>query len=110
MNSLTEIEDKLEEYHTRVEKALVDKQYIELEECTENLLEIADNLYDKCERHYNKLEEIDEFLAQFTKERMIDYETFVWYLQRENKYDEFKDLLTEYMKFYNKIEEMNVWN
>ena len=59
---------------------------------------------DKLDRIYERIDEIDGLM-----EKMIDYDNLVYYLKRDNMYDQkLADWLEKYMKFYNK-EIINVW-
>lgn len=67
----------------------------------EQVLAIAN---DKLDKVYDKIDEIDGLM-----EKMIDYDNLVYYLKRDNMYDQkLADWLEKYMKFYNK-EIINVW-
>ena len=59
---------------------------------------------DKLDRMYERIDEIDGLM-----EKMIDYDNLIYYLKRDNMYDQkLADWLEKYMKFYNK-EIINVW-
>ena len=59
---------------------------------------------DKLDRVYERIDEIDGLM-----EKVIDYDNLVYYLKRDNMYDQkLADWLEKYMKFYNK-EIINVW-
>ena len=59
---------------------------------------------DKLDRMYERIDEIDGLM-----EKVIDYDNLVYYLKRDNMYDQkLADWLEKYMKFYNK-EIINVW-
>ena len=59
---------------------------------------------DKLDRIYERINEIDGLM-----EKVIDYDNLVYYLKRDNMYDQkLADWLEKYMKFYNK-EIINVW-
>lgn len=59
---------------------------------------------DKLDRIYERIDEIDGLM-----EKVIDYDNLVYYLKRDNMYDQkLADWLEKYMKFYNK-EIINVW-
>lgn len=67
----------------------------------EQVLAIAN---DKLDRVYERINEIDGLM-----EKVIDYDNLVYYLKRDNMYDQkLADWLEKYMKFYNK-EIINVW-
>lgn len=67
----------------------------------EQVLAIAN---DKLDRIYERIDEIDGLM-----EKVIDYDNLVYYLKRDNMYDQkLADWLEKYMKFYNK-EIINVW-
>lgn len=67
----------------------------------EQVLAIAN---DKLDRVYERIDEIDGLM-----EKVIDYDNLVYYLKRDNMYDQkLADWLEKYMKFYNK-EIINVW-
>ena len=67
----------------------------------EQVLAIAN---DKLDRIYERIDKIDGFM-----EKVIDYDNLVYYLKRDNMYDQkLADWLEKYMKFYNK-EIINVW-
>ena len=67
----------------------------------EQVLAIAN---DKLDRLYERIDEIDGLM-----EKVIDYDNLVYYLKRDNMYDQkLADWLEKYMKFYNK-EIINVW-
>lgn len=59
---------------------------------------------DKLDRIYERINEIDGLM-----EKVIDYDNLIYYLKRDNMYDQkLADWLEKYMKFYNK-EIINVW-
>lgn len=59
---------------------------------------------DKLDRLYERIDKIDGLM-----EKVIDYDNLVYYLKRDNMYDQkLADWLEKYMKFYNK-EIINVW-
>ena len=59
---------------------------------------------DKLDRIYERIDKIDGLM-----EKVIDYDNLVYYLKRDNMYDQkLADWLEKYMKFYNK-EIINVW-
>ena len=59
---------------------------------------------DKLDRIYERIDEIDGLMK-----KVIDYDNLVYYLKRDNMYDQkLADWLEKYMKFYNK-EIINVW-
>lgn len=67
----------------------------------EQVLAIAN---DKLDRIYERINEIDGLM-----EKVIDYDNLIYYLKRDNMYDQkLADWLEKYMKFYNK-EIINVW-
>lgn len=67
----------------------------------EQVLAIAN---DKLDKIYERIDEIDKLMK-----KMIDYDNLVYYLKRDNMYDQkLADWLEKYMKFYNK-EIINVW-
>lgn len=67
----------------------------------EQVLAIAN---DKLDRIYERIDKIDGLM-----EKVIDYDNLVYYLKRDNMYDQkLADWLEKYMKFYNK-EIINVW-
>ena len=67
----------------------------------EQVLAIAN---DKLDRLYERIDEIDGLM-----EKVIDYDNLIYYLKRDNMYDQkLADWLEKYMKFYNK-EIINVW-
>ena len=67
----------------------------------EQVLAIAN---DKLDRMYERIDKIDGLM-----EKEIDYDNLVYYLKRDNMYDQkLADWLEKYMKFYNK-EIINVW-
>ena len=59
---------------------------------------------DKLDRMYERIDKIDGLM-----EKVIDYDNLIYYLKRDNMYDQkLADWLEKYMKFYNK-EIINVW-
>ena len=59
---------------------------------------------DKLDRIYERIDKIDGLM-----EKVIDYDNLIYYLKRDNMYDQkLADWLEKYMKFYNK-EIINVW-
>ena len=59
---------------------------------------------DKLDRIYERIDEIDGLMK-----KVIDYDNLVYYLKRDNMYDQkLADWLEKYMKFYNK-EIINIW-
>ena len=59
---------------------------------------------DKLDRMYERIDEIDGLMK-----KVIDYDNLVYYLKRDNMYDQkLADWLEKYMKFYNK-EIINIW-
>ena len=58
----------------------------------------------KLDRIYERIDKIDGLM-----EKVIDYDNLVYYLKRDNMYDQkLADWLEKYMKFYNK-EIIDVW-
>ena len=74
-----------------------------------NFLFLQMNLLKKLENHYNKLNDIDEYIDYYIY-NSIDYENLKFYLKRDNMFTrELEDWLENYMRYYNKKEEINVW-
>ena len=111
MNSLHNIEIKLYDLQDEFENCESDNNYKKI---CEKLITLASELVEKLDRHYNKLNEIDEYIEEnINDQNLIDYESLVWELKKDNLYtDEVESWLDRYMKFYNKkvVEEINIWN
>ena len=111
MNSLHDIEIKLYDLQDEFENCESDNNYKKI---CEKLITLASELVEKLDRHYNKLNEIDEYIEEnINDQNLIDYESLVWELKKDNLYtDEVESWLDRYMKFYNKkvVEEINIWN
>ena len=111
MNSLHNIEIKLYDLQDEFENCESDNNYKKI---CEKLITLASELVEKLDRHYNKLNEIDEYIEEnINDQNLIDYESLVWELKKDNLYtDEVETWLDRYMKFYNKkvVEEINIWN
>lgn len=111
MNSLHNIEIKLYDLQDEFENCESDNNYKKI---CEKLITLASELVEKLDRHYDKLNEIDEYIGEnINDQNLIDYENLVWELKKDNLYtDEIETWLDRYMKFYNKkvIEEINIWN
>ena len=111
MNSLHNIEIKLYDLQDEFENCESDNNYKKI---CEELITLASELVEKLDRHYDKLNEIDEYIEEnINDQNLIDYESLVWELKKDNLYtDEVESWLDRYMKFYNKkvVEEINIWN
>ena len=111
MNSLQNIEIELYGLQDEFENCESDNNYKKI---CEELITLASKLVEKLDRHYDKLNEIDEYIGEnFNDQNLIDYESLVWELKKDNLYtDEVESWLDRYMKFYNKkvVEEINIWN
>lgn len=111
MNSLHNIEIKLYDLQDEFENCESDNNYKKI---CEELITLASELVEKLDRHYDKLNEIDEYIGEnINDQNLIDYESLVWELKKDNLYtDEVESWLDRYMKFYNKkvVEEINIWN
>ena len=111
MNSLHNIEIKLYDLQDEFENCESDNDYKKI---CEKLITLASELVEKLDRHYDKLNEIDEYIEEnINDQNLIDYESLVWELKKDNLYtDEVETWLDRYMKFYNKkvVEEINIWN
>lgn len=106
MNSLRVIEDKLNDLDYDFENCKNEGEYKEI--CNK-LLVLANELVEKLENHYNKLNDIDEYIDYYIY-NSIDYEYLKLYLKRDNMLTrELEDWLENYMRYYNKKEEINVW-
>ena len=111
MNSLHNIEIKLYDLQDEFKNCESDNNYKKI---CEELITLASELVEKLDRHYDKLNEIDEYIGEnINDQNLIDYESLVWELKKDNLYtDEVETWLDRYMKFYNKkvVEEINIWN
>lgn len=111
MDSLHNIEIKLYDLQDEFENCESDNNYKKI---CEKLITLASELVEKLDRHYDKLNEIDEYIEEnINDQNLIDYESLVWELKKDNLYtDEVESWLDRYMKFYNKkvVEEINIWN
>lgn len=111
MNNLHNIEIKLNDLQDEFENCESDNNYKKI---CEELITLASELVEKLDRHYDKLNEIDEYIGEnINDQNLIDYESLVWELKKDNLYtDEVESWLDRYMKFYNKkvVEEINIWN
>ena len=111
MNNLHNIEIKLYDLQDEFENCESDNNYKKI---CEELITLASELVEKLDRHYDKLNEIDEYIEEnINDQKLIDYESLVWELKKDNLYtDEVESWLDRYMKFYNKkvVEEINIWN
>jgi hypothetical protein len=111
MSSLHNIEIKLYDLQDEFENCESDNNYKKI---CEELITLASELVEKLDRHYDKLNEIDEYIGEnINDQNLIDYESLVWELKKDNLYtDEVESWLDRYMKFYNKkvVEEINIWN
>ena len=111
MSSLHNIEIKLYDLQDKFENCESDNNYKKI--CAE-LITLASELVEKLDRHYDKLNDIDEYIGEnINDQNLIDYESLVWELKKDNLYtDEVESWLDRYMKFYNKkvVEEINIWN
>ena len=106
MNSLRVIEDKLNDLDYDFENCKNEGEYKEI--CNK-LLVLANELVEKLENHYNKLNDIDEYIDYYIY-NSIDYEYLKLYLKRDNMLTrELEDWLENYMRYYNKKEDINVW-
>ena len=106
MNSLRVIEDKLNDLDYDFENCKNEGEYKEI--CNK-LLVLANELVEKLENHYNKLNDIDEYIDYYI-DKSIDQENLKFYLKRDNMLTrELENWLENYMRYYNKKEEINVW-
>lgn len=111
MSNLHNIEIKLYDLQDEFENCESDNNYKKI---CEELITLASELVEKLDRHYDKLNEIDEYIGEnINDQNLIDYESLVWELKKDNLYtDEVESWLDRYMKFYNKkvVEEINIWD
>lgn len=106
MNSLRVIEDKLNDLDYDFENCKNEGEYKEI--CNK-LLVLANELVEKLENHYNKLNDIDEYIDYYIY-NSIDYENLKFYLKRDNMFTrKLEDWLEDYMRYYNEKEDINVW-
>lgn len=106
MNNLHNIEIKLYDLQDEFENCESDNNYKKI---CEELITLASELVEKLDRHYDKLNEIDEYIGYYI-DNSIDYENLKFYLKRDNMFTrELEDWLENYMRYYNKKEEINVW-
>lgn len=106
MNNLHNIEIKLYDLQDEFENCESDNNYKKI---CEELITLASELVEKLDRHYDKLNEIDEYIDYYI-DNSIDYENLKFYLKRDNMFTrELEDWLENYMRYYNKKEEINVW-
>lgn len=106
MNSLHNIEIKLYDLQDEFENCESDNNYKKI---CEELITLASELVEKLENHYNKLNDIDEYIDYYIY-NSIDYENLKFYLKRDNMFTrELEDWLENYMRYYNKKEDINVW-
>ena len=106
MNSLRVIEDKLNDLDYDFENCKNEGEYKEI---CDKLLVLANELVEKLENHYSKLNDIDGYIDYYI-DNSIDYEYLKLYLKRDNMLTrELEDWLENYMRYYNKKEEINVW-
>ena len=106
MNNLHNIEIKLYDLQDEFENCESDNNYKKI---CEELIALASELVEKLDRHYDKLNEIDEYIGYYI-DNSIDYENLKFYLKRDNMFTrELEDWLENYMRYYNKKEEINVW-
>ena len=106
MSSLRVIEDKLNDLDYDFENCKNEGEYKEI---CDKLLVLANELVEKLENHYNKLNDIDEYIDHYI-DNSIDYEYLKLYLKRDNMLTrELEDWLENYMRYYNKKEKINVW-
>lgn len=106
MNNLHNIEIKLYDLQDEFENCESDNNYKKI---CEELITLASELVEKLDRHYDKLNEIDEYIDYYIG-NSIDYENLKFYLKRDNMFTrELEDWLENYMRYYNKKEEINVW-
>ena len=106
MNNLHNIEIKLYDLQDEFENCESDNNYKKI---CEELIALASELVEKLDRHYDKLNEIDEYIGYYI-DNSIDYENLKFYLKRDNMFTrELEDWLENYMRYYNKKEKINVW-
>ena len=106
MSSLRVIEDKLNDLDYDFENCKSESEYKEI---CDKVLTLANELVEKLDNHYDKLNDIDEYIDYYI-DNSIDYEDLKFYLKRDNMFTrELADWLENYMRYYNKKEEINVW-
>ena len=106
MSSLRVIEDKLNDLDYDFKNCKNEGEYKAI--CSK-LLVLANELVEKLENHYNKLNDIDEYIDYYI-DNSIDYENLKFYLKRDNMFTrELEDWLENYMRYYNEKEDINVW-
>lgn len=85
------------------------KNESEYKEICDKVLTLANELVEKLDNHYDKLNDIDEYIGYYI-DNSIDYENLKFYLKRDNMFTrELEDWLENYMRYYNKKEKINVW-
>ena len=106
MSSLRVIEDKLNDLDYDFENCKNEGEYKEI---CDKVLTLANELVEKLDNHYDKLNDIDEYIDYYI-DNSIDYEDLKFYLKRDNMFTrELADWLENYMRYYNKKEKINVW-
>ena len=96
MNSLHNIEIKLYDLQDEFENCESDNNYKKI---CEELITLANELVEKLDKHYDKLNEIDEYIGEnINDQNLIDYESLVWELKKDNLYtDEVESWLDRYI-------------
>ena len=84
MSSLHNIEIKLYDLQDEFENCESDNNYKKI---CEELITLASELVEKLDKHYDKLNEIDEYIGEnINDQNLIDYESLVWELKKDNLY------------------------
>lgn len=106
MSSLRVIESKLNNLEYDFKNCKSEGEYKEI---CDKLFPLANELVEKLDNHYDKLNDIDQYIDDYI-DNSIDYEDLKFYLKRDNMFtSELEDWLKNYMKYYNKKEKINVW-
>ena len=99
MSSLRVIEDKLNDLDYDFENCKNESEYKEI---CDKVLTLANELVEKLDNHYDKLNDIDEYIGYYI-DNSIDYGNLKFYLKRDNMFTrELEDWLENYMRYYNK--------
>lgn len=106
MSSLRVIEDELDDLDYEFENCKSEDGYKDI---CDKVLTLAKELAEKLDNHYDKLNDIDEYIGEYI-ESSINYEDLKFYLKRDDMYTtELENWLENYMRYYNKKETINVW-
>ena len=111
MSGLKDIESKLHNLQNEFENCESGNNY---EKTCEELITLASELIEELDTYYDNFNEIEEYIGEnINNQNLIDYESLVKELKKDNLYNDKVETLTwldKYTKFYSKcLLKITIW-